>query len=192
MMDDNSQLMTVSVPLAEGLVAEVRPILPGDVPLLEAGFEHLSESSRFARFGMGMDHLSNQELRYLTHVDHYGHVAWGATIAGDAAGVARYLVLPDGESAEIAVTVVDSFQRLGLGRHLFQALVAIARHDGLKTFRFEVDPSNEPVRWLIRDIAGGYPEPGSSLREVSVINLPERDLDQRLVDLMNIYRERRQ
>lgn len=191
MTDNNSQLMTVSIPLGDGLAADIRPLLPGDAPLLEEGFENLSESSRFARFGMGLDHLSDQELRYLTDVDQHSHVAWGATIAGEAAGVSRYLVLPGGDSAEIAVTVVDRFQRHGLGRQLFQALVAIARHDGIKKFRFEVDPSNEPVHLLIRDIAGGYPEPGSSLGEVSVFYLPEGDIDRLLVELMENYRQAR-
>lgn len=191
MTDDNSQLETVSIALGDGLAAEVRPLLPDDASLLEEGFMHLSPSSRFARFGVGMDHLSNHELRYLTEVDQRTHVAWGATIDGEAAGVSRYLVLADGNSAEIAVTVVDRFQRRGLGRKLFQALVAIARHDGLDTFRFEVDPSNEPVRWLIRDIAGGYPEPGNSLGEVTVANLPEDALDRPLVELMEAYRQRR-
>ncbi len=190
-MDENSQLETVSVPLGDGLAADVRPLMPGDTSLLEAGFENLSDSSRFARFGMGIDHLSKQELRYLTDVDQHRHVAWGALIAGEAAGVARYLVLTDGVSAEIAVTVVDRFQRLGLGRQLFQALVAVARNDGLTAFRFEVDPSNEPVRWFMRDIAGGYPEPGNSPGEVSVVNLPEGDMDRQLVELMDSYRQPR-
>ncbi|HEY5889965.1 MAG TPA: GNAT family N-acetyltransferase [Acidimicrobiia bacterium] len=190
-MDENSQLETVSIPLGGGLAADVRPLMPGDTSLLEAGFENLSHSSRFARFGMGMDHLSKQELRYLTDVDQHHHVAWGALIAGEAAGVARYLVLPDDVSAEIAVTVVDRFQRLGLGRQLFQALVAVARHDGLAAFRFEVDPSNEPVHWFMRDIAGGYPEPGNSLGEVSIVNLPEGEMDRQLVEMMDSYRQPR-
>ena len=187
-MDENSQLETISIPLGGGLAADVRPLMPGDTSLLEAGFKNLSDSSRFARFGMGMDHLSKQELRYLTDVDQQRHVAWGALIGGEAAGVARYLVLPDGESAEIAVTVVDRFQRRGLGRQLFQALVAVARHDGLEALRFEVDPSNEPVHRFMRDIAGGYPEPGDSLGKVSIVNLPEGEVDRELVELMDNYR----
>jgi acetyltransferase len=190
LMDDNSSHPTVSIPLAGGLVAEVRPVLAEDAPLLREGFAALSDSSRFARFGVGMGHLSGQELRYLTDVDQRRHVAWGATVNNRAAGIARYLTLPGGESAEVAVTVVDRFQQHGLGRQLFQALVAIARSDGLNAFRFEVDPSNQPVRWLIRDVAGGYPEPGGSWGEVSVVNLPEGEYDDVLVDLMELYRKR--
>lgn len=187
-MDEQLQPKTAEIPLAGGLVASLRPILPSDAPLLEEGFSNLSESSRFSRFGVGMDHLSNQELRYLTEVDHRAHVAWGALVEDHAAGVARYLVLADGSSAEVAVTVVDRFQRHGLGRELFQALVAVARHDQLESFRFEVDPSNQPVQRLIRDVAEGFPQPGSSQGEVKISDLPYGDHDTDLVDLIEVYR----
>jgi ribosomal protein S18 acetylase RimI-like enzyme len=187
-MDDTSELATVSVPLTGGLVAEIRPILASDAPLLEEGFANLSESSRFARFGMGMNHLSKQELRYLTEIDHRTHVAWGAKIGNEAAGISRYLVLPGTQTAEIAVTVVDRYQRHGLGRQLFQALVAVARHDGLGNFLFEVEPTNQAVRSLIRDVAGGYPDLGMGNDEVSLVNLPRGEHDDDLVALIETYR----
>lgn len=187
-MDNKYELPTVTVVLSDGLVATVRPILPTDAPLLKEGFANLSESSRFARFGMGMGHLTKQELRYLTEVDHRTHVAWGAMVGDDAAGISRYLVLEGGESAEVAVTVVDRYQRHGLGRQLFQALVAVARHDGLRTIRFEIEPSNLAVRRLIRDVAGGYPDSGAGQGEVRVVNLPEGAYDEELVALVESYR----
>lgn len=187
-MNATPLLPTIEVGLANGLMAELRPIHPGDGALLEKGLAQLSEESRFARFGIGINRLTNRELRYLTEVDLVNHVAWGAMIGGESAGVGRYIVLSDQSCAEVAVTVVDRFQRRGLGRMLFRALTAAARHYGLTTFCFEVEPSNEAVkRLLIGDIEVS---PSGLLRgSVAIQNLPHDDLDRHFVELMELYRD---
>lgn len=179
---------TIEVELVGGLVAELRPILPTDAPLLEEGFNDLSESSRFARFGFGIDHLTNHELRYLTDVDLVNHVAWGAIIDGNAAGISRYVVLPGEDCAEVAVTVVDRYQQRGLGRRLFDALAAVARHDVLTAFCFEVAPTNEPVRRLFRDIVGQNADTGLLHGRMPVSDLPDGDHDSEFVALIEHYR----
>lgn len=186
-MNSTPVLPTIEVPLQGDLVAELRPVLSDDAPLIEQGLAGLSEQSRFARFGIGIDRLTNQELRYLTDVDLFNHVAWGATIEGHGAGVGRYVILEDGTSAEVALTVVDRFQRRGLGRTLFSALTAVARHDGIETFRFEVEPSNEAVKRLVI----GDDEIGASgLMEGSweISDLPEEERESAYVELIGHYR----
>ncbi|MDH3189858.1 MAG: GNAT family N-acetyltransferase [Acidimicrobiia bacterium] len=180
-------LPTIEVPLSGELVAEIRPVLPGDAPQFERGLSELSEESRYARFGIGIDHLTSQELRYLTNVDLVSHVAWGATIAGDAAGVGRYVMLDDGESAEVAVTVVDRFQQRGLGRALFEALTAVARRDGVETLRFEVEPSNEAVKRLVM-VDAEVSESGLFRGAIPVADLPETPRDRDYLGLIDWYR----
>lgn len=187
-MTEKQPLRTIGVQLRNGVTAEIRPLLPDDASLLEEGFVGLSESSRFARFGMGISHLSHQELAYLTDVDQINHVAWGATIAGEAAGVARYVVLPGGEAAEVAVTVVDRFQRIGLGTVLFRALTAVARHDGLAIFDFEIDPSNKPVMKMLSRLSTAPTGTGLVHGEVAINELPEHPVDANVVDLLEEYR----
>jgi GNAT superfamily N-acetyltransferase len=180
-------LPTIEVALANELTAQIRPILPGDGPLLEQGLSGLSQESRFTRFGIGIERLTSQELRYLTNVDLVNHVAWGATIDAQAAGVGRYVVLEDGVSAEVAVTVVDRFQRRGLGRTLFHALTAVARKDGLETFRFEVEPSNEAVKRLV--IGDSEVSPSGLFRgSVLIKDLPVDRRESAFVELINHYR----
>ncbi|MGH8913232.1 MAG: GNAT family N-acetyltransferase [Acidimicrobiia bacterium] len=118
--------------------------MPDDRALFAEGLRQMSLASRFARFGSGVASLGEAELRYLTEVDQVSHVAWGATIDGQPAGVGRYIV-DAAADAEIAITVVDRFQRIGLGRALFDALVATARAGGLETFRFAIEPWNRSV-----------------------------------------------
>jgi GNAT superfamily N-acetyltransferase len=188
-MDSSPLLDTVEIELKSGLTAELRPILPSDAPLLVEGLAGLSESNRFARFGVGIGQLSSQELKYLTEVDHRSHVAWGSTINGEAAGVGRYFVIEAEGCAEVALTVVDRFQRQGLGRVLFDALTAVARHDGVPSFCFEVASSNEPVKRLLRGLTGQETSSGLLHGRALVADLPGSDFDDELVALMEKYRD---
>lgn len=148
-LPDDRPRVTVGAP--DGSVVTLSPLLPGDRGLLEDGLEHLSMESRFTRFGGGLAHLTDRELEYLSNVDQRTHVAWGASVDGDSAGVGRYILI-EGESglAEIAVTVLDEYQRRGLGTLLFQALAAVARHDGVNAFRFEMVRGNLAMERMTR------------------------------------------
>lgn len=134
----------VEVPLRDGGVALLAPLAPDDRRYLVEGLAELSVDSRFSRFGQGRHRLTESEWDYLTDVDQRRHVAWAAVIDGSGVGVGRYIVLDDG-AAEVAVTVLDEFQGGGVGTALLQALVAVARVDGVPEFRFEVVPSNTRV-----------------------------------------------
>lgn len=139
------------MPIKDGVILTMSPIIRSDKELFEEGIEELSLESRFARFGQGVSSLSQQELDYLTDVDQRSHVAWGAAIAEEAAGVGRYIVQDDGTNAEVAVTVLDAMQRRGIGSALFAALVAVARADGIHELAFETRADNEAVMSMISD-----------------------------------------
>ena len=186
-MNPKSKSQTVEIEIDDG-VAELRPVLSSDAPLLEEAWMGLSADTRYARFGFGIDHLTNQELKYLTDVDQRRHVAIGALIDGEAAGIGRYVQVEGSDCAEVALTVVDRFQQRGLGRELFKALVAVARHDGVDAFCFEVAPSNEAVKSLIERLIPVEPESMPSGGRVQVASLPAGEHEQRIVDLMEWYR----
>ena len=138
------------IPMNDDVILTLSPIIKTDKELFEEGVEELSLESRFSRFGQGVSSLSEQELDYLTDVDQLSHVAWGAAVGEEAAGVGRYIVVGDGTTAEVAVTVLDTMQRRGIGSALFAALVAVARADGIHEFAFEARADNEAVMELIR------------------------------------------
>jgi GNAT superfamily N-acetyltransferase len=143
----------VRIPLADGSVAELRPLTSADGHLLAEGLEHMSLESRYSRFGIGVDHLTESELRYLTDIDLEHHVGWGATIDEEPAGVGRYIVSAANPTrAEIAIAVVDRFQRRGLGRALFDALVSSARTGAVRALVFSVQPSNRSVLKMLRGV----------------------------------------
>ncbi len=150
--------------LRDGTRVVLRLICPDDKVLLRREFERWSNESRYSRFHGAKTKLTDDELEYLTNVDHETHFAIGAVgEAGDGhgeavgLGIARFIRLPDelGEpvTAEAAISVADHAQGKGLGRLLFMRLVAAAAERGIERFRCEVLGSNQSMAQLIDAIA---------------------------------------
>lgn len=116
---------------------EIRPVAPEDRPALRAGFDRLSERSRYRRFLSPHPRLTDAESRYFTEVDHHDHEALVAidTASGDGVGIARYIRSPvDHRVAELAVAVADDWQGCGVGSRLALALADRAREEGIFAF----------------------------------------------------------
>ena len=124
-----------------------RPILPSDKEFLQKGFQELSAKSKYLRFFAYQTQLSESQLRFFTEVDGKNHVAWGVMDVTDyshhPAGTARFV--RDGRNpdlAEVAITIVDKYQRIGLGRIMLAILNVVGAKLGIKTFRYHVMPDN--------------------------------------------------
>lgn len=181
------------MPIKDGSIVTLSPILKTDREFFERGIEELSLESRFSRFGQGVGSLTEQELDYLTDVDQRHHVAWGAAIEEEAAGVGRYIVQADGSSAEMAITVLDAMQRKGVGSVLFQALVAVARADGLHELCFEAQADNEAVLALVREFEiAPLVSQGMIERCIRLSVVPTGPHDEALVDVVEEVRRGRQ
>ena len=125
------------VELRDGTRVRVRPIRPSDRGMVLAGFERLSERSRYRRFLSATPRLSQPLLTYLTEVDQHDHVALIAVHepSGEAAGVARFVREEhQSDAAEAAITVVDDWQGRGLGTRLLDLLADRAHEEGIARF----------------------------------------------------------
>jgi hypothetical protein len=147
------------VTLNDGGRARLRWIRASDTSLLREGFTRLSAESRAMRFFSAIRSLSDQAARYLTDVDGDSHAALIAVTIPDSAaeehglGVARFVRSKGDRSvAELAVTIVDDSQRLGLGVLLTVTLGAAARARGIETFTMDVLWNNSKVMHLLRRI----------------------------------------
>ena len=138
-----------TITLRDGARVTLHPIAPQDKPLLAASFERLSEESRYRRFFTVKKELSAAELDYLVDVDHSDHEAIIAIdpSSGEALGIARYVrATDDGQVAEVAVTVADDRQGLGLGHALLNRLTYRARREGVRRFTALIQSDNRLVR----------------------------------------------
>jgi GNAT superfamily N-acetyltransferase len=132
----------------------VRPIRPADKGAIADGLTRMSEQSRYQRFLTPVASFSEADLRYLTEVDHHDHealIAFDST-TGDGVGVARFVRLADGTSAEAAITVVDDWQGRGLGSTLANLLAERAREEGVARFISLLLASNRQMLDLLASL----------------------------------------
>jgi GNAT superfamily N-acetyltransferase len=144
--------MTVTATLRDGSEIGLRPIQPDDKQVLLEGFERLSPESRYKRFLVPMNELSERDLRYLTEVDHHDHEAIVAqTPEGEPLGVARF-VRTNGDTAEAAVAVTDDWQGKGVGTALLTRLAERAREEGISHFTATCLATNDDMLQLLREL----------------------------------------
>jgi N-acetylglutamate synthase-like GNAT family acetyltransferase len=158
----------------------VRPIRPQDREVLTKAFARLGEQSRYQRFFSPINELSESELRYFTEVDHHDHEALVAFDAetGDGVGVARFVRLDDGTSAEAAVTVIDEWQGRGVGTAL---VAAVERLAAAREYRTLFAVSNNDAFFRSRGYApAAIPELSRERSEVTRFKgVYAKDLDRR-------------
>ncbi len=141
------------VVLNDGRTCQVRPAQPADGPGLLSFFAGLSEETLRLRYFSPNPDLATKEAAKLVAVDHHDHVGLVAIQSGEVIGVATYDVVARAE-AEIAFTIRDDHQGMGLGSILLEQLAAIARENGIHRFSAEVLASNRPM--LATFVASGY------------------------------------
>lgn len=179
-------------PLPGGEIITLSPVLKTDREFFERGLESLSVEGRFARFGQGVASLSQKELDYLTDVDQRAHVAWGAALDGEVAGVGRYIVSGAGGCAELAITVLDEMQNRGVGRALLEALVSVARSDGIEELCFEARGDNVAVRRFLSEVEVGLSmSEGTIERRVRMSDLPPSKNEVELLAVIDEVRQGR-
>ena len=182
------------VTLRDGSVVVIRQVRSGDAPLLAEGFARLSLESRQLRFLSGKTGLTPAELRYFTEIDHHDHEALGALDPADGRGlgIARYIRRTDDpQGAEVAVTVIDAWQRRGLGTELLSRLADRARHEGIRHFTALVAADNEAVVSMLegRIIGARVTEHDSDTAEYEIA-LPLRGLGAGLREVLRAFGRR--
>lgn len=146
---------TVDTVLNDGSRVRLRPVVPEDKERLVQGLERLSPESRYRRFMSAVSRIPDRQLRYFTELDYVDHYAVGALALDEpgepGVGVARYVRLADQpQVAEVAVTIVDDYQKSGLGSLLLQAAMAVALENGILEFQAEIMGDNHGAIRLVR------------------------------------------
>lgn len=152
-----NELVALGAPitLRDGSHVRIRQGHHTDRDLLLRGFERLSPESRYRRFLAPVADLSASTVRYLTEIDHHNHEAMIALDeqTGEGIGVARYVRDPDHRDvAEVAVTVIDDWQRRGLGTLLLEVISARARQEDITRFTALMLATNKDMMDLLQDL----------------------------------------
>ena len=143
------------VELRDRTKVHLRPIVPDDEPLLHEAVAAMSERTVYFRFFSPIKRMSDAMAHRLAVVDYNDRFALVATTHKPASkerivGVARYDRARGTDVAEVAVAVIDEFQRRGLGGILLAELARVARRHGIKSFQLIVLPENREMLGLLR------------------------------------------
>ncbi len=140
-----------------GVDVAFRYIRPDDKERLAAALGRLSPESQRRRFLTAKPRFSSSELRYLTEIDGFDHVAVLAVLADDPEaiiGVGRFVRLHDlPDTAEVAIVVGDDFQGQGLGRELGRRLADEARARSVRRFTATMLGDNVAAHRLFHSIS---------------------------------------
>ncbi len=126
--------------MKDGREVLVRPIRAEDEPLLVKFHETLSERTVYLRYFYPMklsQRVEHERLSRICFIDYDREMALVAELPGadgspELIAAARLIKMIGTDEAEYAILVSDSYQRQGLGTHLLNRLIEIARQEGLK------------------------------------------------------------
>lgn len=172
--------------LRSGDSVRVRPLRRADAPALSRAVEQLSDQSRYNRFH-SVSPPSEEMLNYLTDIDHHDHEAFIALAprSDEIVGVARCIRDPDApDTAELAVLVVDAWQRRGLGTLLVEELAARAAELGISHFTADILAENTPTLALAHSLGETQLAQHGTTVTARIDNTsarPEKELDARTV-----------
>lgn len=164
--------------LADGTEVLIRAIVAKDLAHQQAFFDALSPQAQRSAFLVGTTALSPEWLERLCDPTDDRDVALVATIEMDGAerqiGLGRYAWVSDEQGAELAVTVLDEWQRRGLGSLLLERLVSHARERGIREL-FSVDRAdNTAMRRLAKRIGATVePDPDDARQVIARLKLEE-------------------
>ena len=135
--------------LADGRAIALRRAGPGDVPAITGLYLGLSSESFYRRFN-----TDRPAPALVAQLASFGGgdaclVAAAPSDPGRVVAEARYVPIAPG-TAELALTVADSYQGAGVGHMLLDALVERAHAEGLERLRAVVLLANTPMLRLLQ------------------------------------------
>jgi len=144
-----------------------------DIDELKRGFEKLSEYSRYCRFLTQKGEIAEEHYEQISNIDNTDHLALCAIdLSKDpqaGMGIARYVrVEKESDVAEAAVTVIDEYQKKGLGTRLLTLLVQLASEHGINHFRAHVLSSNKGMMKILKRHGAQIRYYGGNLNQIDL------------------------
>jgi acetyltransferase len=133
----------------------IEPFRHGDEVTIQRIFDGMSPESRFHRFVTAMPTLRPGFRRMLADVDGTRHRAWVAKVDHEPVGIVRVIADQFGDH-ELAVSVVDSMHRRGVGRSLIETAVEDAALRGIEELTLMIHPDNRASVTMFRKMGASF------------------------------------
>jgi len=168
-------------------------VRPDNKKQISEGLREMSPESIRNRFLGSKRSFTEKELLYLTNLDGINHYAFGIEEREKLKrGVAIIRLVRASHSdseAEVAITIIDDYQRMGLGSFLLNIMVLAALERKIDRLSFTFLPENTGIAKLINSI--GTPERGPSNQDSTqlFLNLKKLDIEKIKSQLVKILPE---
>lgn len=154
-------------------------ITPSNKEQISKGLRDLSPESIRNRFLGSKRHFTEKELSYLTELDGWNHYAMGIEVQDHyKRGIAVIRMVRsshDPHEAEVAITIIDEYQKMGLGSLLLKLMILAAGEREIDRLSFTFLPQNSGIIKLIHSIA--RPVPGTTGHDSTQLFLNLKELD---------------
>jgi acetyltransferase len=138
-----------------GMAVTIRPLRPEDIDIETAFVHGLSPESRHNRLLGGTIAITREYLERLTRIDYSRDMALAATLMLEKEiliGVARYVRDAEGDAAEFAIVVADTWHGRGIGKRLLERLATIARKRAVRRLYGDILSINRPMLGLVQKL----------------------------------------
>lgn len=143
-----------SLPWMDKYDLRLGSILPRNKKQISEGLNYMSAASIRNRFLGSKKAFSEKELEYLTVLDGWNHYAIGIEeLSGLKRGVAIIRLVRSSDNAheaEVAITIIDEYQKIGLGNLLMDLIILAAIERDITRLSFTFLPQNEAIQKLVR------------------------------------------
>ncbi|MFS4092957.1 GNAT family N-acetyltransferase [Streptomyces sp. AF1A] len=138
--------------LADGTTVRIRRAGPADREAVRRLYEEMSPQNLRLRFFSVSPSSARQAAERVASGERPGYRALAAECGGRLVGLAEYEVLPDGDTAEIAVAVAEGWHHRGVATLLLEHLADAARTAGVTRFSADALAENHDVLKVFHDL----------------------------------------
>lgn len=157
----------------------IGPVLPANKEQISRSIRDLSAESIRNRFMGSKKEFSPAELENLSNLDGWNHYAIGVEEREKPKrGIAIVRLVRstlDPVEAEIAITIIDEYQAIGLGTLLMRLIVLAASERDIDRLSFTFLPQNEGILKLIHKI--GPTRPAGAAKDYVQLFMDLKDVD---------------
>lgn len=146
--------LRTSFVLSDGTQINARSVQLTDEPRMRDLYYQLSQQTMYYRFMRHMKFIPHKDIQHFVYIDHRTEVAIVATLPAahgdEIIATARYYLDPKTNRAEVAFVVRDDWQNRGIGTHMLNYLISIAKRNGISGFTAEVLGDNKSMQMVLQ------------------------------------------
>ena len=139
-----------------GVELLLRPVKISDVYLLQDFFSSLYKDSLYSRYHSARKVMTYEQLQNFITIDYRKEMIILALLNDsgieEVVGMGEYRITGNSLIADIALTVRDDFQNLGIGRKMFSYLTQLAQNEGILGFTADVLADNTSLNNMSENI----------------------------------------